>query len=354
MIQDLYWIYAFNLIVNSFLAFLTMAFFIQILLSISGVKSPRFRALMLSLPFLKLSLDPFLYNFPNWALMSQNNPLNAEAETRVLSVSFAYITSVADLFPLSTAIRLSLDNGQTFSPADMLALLLPPLLLKGLILSMAVVSMGLLAIYFFRLIFELSFISKIKRKASPCKLVVNNQKLLGQLKATRLIVSSDITMACAFGIFRKWICFPTTMIDSLTHDEFEAVVAHEVNHLHWCDGIVRALCLFISNLFWWVPTRWWMARMEFAQEKACDANILKCKIDRLDLASALLKAMTIEKSIPEPLIISATFAKRNLVAQRLKFLVDPSFGKRGKLIWLQAIILGSIALALFCGRFWIF
>lgn len=354
MAQDLYWIYAFNLIVNSFLAFLTMALLTQLLLFISRVKLRRFKALMLSLPILKLGFDPFLYDFRNWALMAQHNPLHAEADTRILSVSFAYASSIADLFPLNTAIRFSLDNGLSFSPADMAALLLPPLVLKSVILSVTAVSVVILSIYFYRLSVALKIISHIKRYADPSSRTVVNQKLLVQLKSVRLIASSDVNMPCAFGVFSKWICFPSKLLQKLTQEEFEAIVAHEVNHLRWYDGAVRAFCHFISNLFWWIPIQWWVSRLECEQEKACDAYIDKFKIDGIDLASALLKTITAERCAAESLLFSAPFAKKNLTAERLELLMDSSFGQKGRFRWLQAIILSLILLSLFCGRFWIF
>lgn len=352
--DDICWIFAFNLIVNSFLVFVTTAFLIQLILSFSRIKWPRLQALFLSLPFFKLGLDPFLYNFQNWALLFQNDPLNVETNSRTLSVSFICAPSAADQLPLSTSIRLSLDNGQTFSLADMLALQLPSFMLKRLIVSMVLVSMIMLGYYLKQLIESVRIIAKIKKHATRCDRVVKNKKLLEQLKNVCLIESQHISIPCAFGVFSKKICFPSQLLNKLTQEEFEAIVAHEVNHLHWYDGVVRVILIFLANMFWWVPTRWWISRIDSAHEKACDASIYRYNIDRLNLASALLRTVSTRKDQVESPLFSASFVKKTLMVKRLELLLDSSFGRTRKFSSIQAVILGLIALVLLNGRFWLF
>lgn len=89
----------------------------------------------------------------------------------------------------------------------------------------------------------------------------------------------------------KRIFFPKMLAESLTQEEFEAVVAHELEHHRWNDTILRALCYGTAALFWWVPMRSWLRKLEQEQEFACDASVYKYGLDGLVLASALQKTI---------------------------------------------------------------
>lgn len=355
MIKELFWIYALNLIVNSFLAFLTIAFLIQLLIFVFRVRQPRLKSILLCIPLIKLILDPFLYDFQSWALMHQINPLEAEVGSRMISVQVGFPAAVTDFIPFVTAARFSLNNGQTFTPADIVALSIAPSVAKGIIIIAGVVSFALLGIYIFRLCESVKVLFRIAQNASFCKRAVQNQLLIRKMKQanSELITSFNIGVPCAFGIFRKRICFPSQLIDKLSQDEFEAIIAHELDHLRWYDGVVRVLCHLACILFWWVPTGWWMKRMEYTQETACDAKISKFNIAKLDLASAILKTAKATRRPTVP-ILSTCFIQDHSVLKRLQPLLEEPFGRNNKFKWVQIILVGGIAASIFLGRFWIF
>lgn len=355
MTQELLWTYALNLIVNSFLAFLTIAFFIQLLIFVFKVKQPRFKAVLLCVPLFKLLLDPFLYNFQNWALMHQINPLEAEVGSRVLTVQVCLPTNITDLFPPVTAIRFSLNNGQTFTPADIAALSIDPFVAKGLVIFFGAISFALFGVYLFRLCRSVRAQYNFTFNTSQCKRAVQNQLLIYKMKQTKiqLITSCNIGAPCAFGIFRKRICFPTQLIDALSQDEFEAIIAHELDHLCWYDGLVRLLCRLACALFWWIPTSWWLSRMEHTQEIACDAKISKFKIAKVDLASAIIKTAKAIRGSPLPMLFTC-FVQSRSIQKRLQPLLEEPFSMNSRFKWLQMILGGTIAASIFLGRFWIF
>lgn len=355
MTQELMWTYAFNLVVNSILAFLTIAILIQLCIFVFRVKQPRFKALLLCIPLVKLALDPFLYDFQNWALLHQVNPLEAETGSRTLSVMFCFPFAITDLFPLSTAVQLSVNDGQTFTPADAAALSVHPAIVKGIILLAGSVSFVLFMKYIFRLGRSARALSRLAQNASPCLRPVQNLLLIRKMKQTdiRLIMSSDIMIPCAFGVFRKRICLPAHLIESLSQDEFEAIIAHELDHLCWYDGAIRVLCQMACSLFWWVPAGWWLNRMEHTQEKACDAKISKFNIAGLDLASAIIKTAKTAKMSAPPLL-STYFVQDSLISKRLQPLLEEPVRKQSKVRWLQIVLVSIVAATIFLGRFWIF
>jgi beta-lactamase regulating signal transducer with metallopeptidase domain len=358
MIQEIYWIYAFNLIINSFLAFLTVGLLIRFITFVFRIKQSRFKAILWSLPLVKLALDPFLYDFHNWALMHQINPIEAETGSRMLAVIVGSPTSIADFFPLTTAIRFSVGNGHTFSPADIAALTVSPLAVKGMILVMAAVSFALLGIYLFRLRKSILFLSGIVRRADFCKRDLKNPEIIKRMKKTKSIVitSKEIDTPCAFGIFRKWICFPSNQIEAFSQDEFEAIVAHELHHLSWYDGVVRVLSKCIVVAFWWIPTRWLLSKVEYEQEIACDAHIRKFNIAQVDLASAILKTLKAGRNsagTPIP-VFSTCFIQGSLLSKRLQPLLEEPKEVSKIIKWVQICLVGFLAISFFFGRFWIF
>lgn len=355
MTQDLLWTYAFNIIINSFLAFLTIAFSIQLLIFIFRVKQPRFKAILLYIPLVKLAFDPFLYDFQNWALTHQINPIEAETGSRALSLLICCPTTIADLIPLTTAVRLSINADQTFTLADVAALSIGPVITKGIVLFMGTVSLILFAAFLFRLGRSLMVLSHIRQHATPYKKPLQNRQLLRKMKQanSQLIISSEIETPCAFGIFNKKICFPSQLVYRLSQDEFEAIIAHELDHVCWNDGMIRLLSHFFCTLFWWVPTGWWLNLIESTQEKACDAKVSQFNMLKLDLASAIIKTAKTAKSSSLSILFTC-FIQDASILKRLQLLLKEPESKKGHFRWLQISLVAVIAISIFFGKFWIF
>jgi beta-lactamase regulating signal transducer with metallopeptidase domain len=86
-------------------------------------------------------------------------------------------------------------------------------------------------------------------------------------------------------------------MEELSQDEFEAVVAHEFEHLRWKDPLLKIFCSSISTLCWWIPTIWWLKKLEIDQEEASDSGLGKYGIDSVFLASAIIKVLEKAKSL---------------------------------------------------------
>jgi beta-lactamase regulating signal transducer with metallopeptidase domain len=357
MTQDLLWAYAFNLLVNSALTFLTVAAFVRLLMFILRVKQPRLKVLFLCIPILKLVVDPFLYDFHNWALPQEINPIEAEAGSRMISVMLGYPTSIKQLTPIKTGIQLSMDQGQTFTPADLAALSFDPTLIKIVVTIAGAISLILLSVWLLQVFKSLRTLSIIRRHATPCTRLVQNQPLLHRIKQykVQVILSSAIPVPCAFGILQKYIYFPLLLVDKLSQEEFEAIVAHELNHLRWYDGIARMLADLIGVLFWWIPSRKWLNTLEHYQERACDEGVISYHISKLDLASAIVKATKTAKNYiaPRPL---TCFVQKGLTGKRLRALLTDELTnlRSRKFKWIYICLIGLAIHSVLFGRFWIF
>ena len=56
------------------------------------------------------------------------------------------------------------------------------------------------------------------------------------------------------------LLLPRDLLDELTPDERDALLAHELAHVHRRDHWVRLLELLATALFWWYPVAWWARR----------------------------------------------------------------------------------------------
>lgn len=347
--MNLAWIYAFNILINSALAFFTVALVVKFLLWAFRIKQPRLQALALSLPLFKVGFDFFLYNFSRWALSSQINPLLCMPGTRAINVSLTYPTSLTP-FPLSSGIYFSVEGGKTFTLADVIALSIDPLWIKTIVTLTLAVSIGLGWLRLLQALKAKKQVKEILQNALPCLRGVSCAVETALKKSkVQVFVSNIIDVPCAVS---RSILFPHNLIQNLSQVEFEAICVHELDHLRWKDSLLRASQRILSTIFWWIPTKRWQSRLELEQELACDAKITEFNLQPIDLASAIAKAARSAKtSYPLPVM---HFVEKGRLLHRIKALVKPASKRSLGLRIAQCIAIFSFLTVIFFGQFWIF
>src|SRR5471032_552251 len=92
------------------------------------------------------------------------------------------------------------------------------------------------------------------------------------------------------GIWRPVILLPEGIAERLSGKEMEAVIAHELCHLHRRDNLLAALQMLIEALFWFHPLVWWLGdRLVEAREHACDESVLAAGNHPVVYAEGILK-----------------------------------------------------------------
>lgn len=341
MSQELGWIYAFNVIVNSILSFFTATFLIWMLIRLLKVKSPRLEMACRMLPFCKVCVDLFLYQQGNWALLHGVNPLLAELGTRQLSV-------MVNPF---IGIQLFMQDWKTFSVADLIALCTQPIWIRTVVLiaiSGAFFSSGLLIARIIRTKKRIADMAKNGRSILPLELKPQVYELLKQTR-TQLLATSTVTTPCIAG---RTIFLPERLVDVLSKEELEAVIVHELAHLRWKDSTLRLIYSWIGALFWWIPTSPWRRRLEELQEEASDAAIRRFEISGVTLAEAILK--TARNARQECLQIGFSFLRHQSPFQTRidKMLQKPT---EKSIYWkmIQGCLLGAVFVAILMGKLWI-
>jgi beta-lactamase regulating signal transducer with metallopeptidase domain/DNA gyrase inhibitor GyrI len=125
---------------------------------------------------------------------------------------------------------------------------------------------------------------QIKKKAIPVwyyELLVETTKRLKLGRLPAIVFSKDAKAPAVYGMFRPVLLLPASYLDSLSREDAEHVLLHELAHLKRGDLWLHGLCLLLQIVYWFNPLLIWARRqMKHVREICCDltiANVLKEK-----------------------------------------------------------------------------
>jgi hypothetical protein len=104
-----------------------------------------------------------------------------------------------------------------------------------------------------------------------------------------LRLSTRIVSPLAIGMFRSIILLPASALTTLTPEQLEAVLAHELAHIRRADYLWNILQTMIETLFFFHPAVWWIGtNLRQQRELCCDDIALASCADPVTYATALL------------------------------------------------------------------
>ncbi len=103
-----------------------------------------------------------------------------------------------------------------------------------------------------------------------------------------LKVSSRIASPLAVGMFRSLILLPASALTTLSADQLEAVLAHELAHIRRADYLWNILQTMIETLFFFHPAVWYVGANLRQQRELCCDDIAIASSDPVIYATALL------------------------------------------------------------------
>ena len=245
-----------------------------------------------------------------------------------------------------------MQNGQTFSVADVIALSVDPIWIQGIVCIAALGSIAVSLLYLRRILHEKWQVSMLVARATPIPVGQLHPSLISLVRQKQITVASSdaIFSPCIVG---KAILFPAQLQQALSEEEIEAIIVHEMAHFRWRDSSLRIVCTLIACLFWWIPTKWWQKRIEEMQEQASDATIHQFGISGTTLAGAILKTARETKSIKSQLAFSFIGGKSSLKKRMAMILRQPASQFCRRQI-LQYGLLCCAGLSILFGKLWIF
>lgn len=136
----------------------------------------------------------------------------------------------------------------------------------------------------------------LRRKAQltvPPAIQKSFAKVVAQLRLAQpvaLRISAEVISPLAIGIWRTSVILPLSVVTSLSPEQLEAVLAHELAHIRRWDYFCNLLQTAIECLFFFHPAVWWMSRRtRELREMCCDEIAARTCADPGIYAEALLQ-----------------------------------------------------------------
>jgi beta-lactamase regulating signal transducer with metallopeptidase domain len=303
---------------------------------------------------------------PSWtlpsSLISRWQPLAQARLEQILDVSFQSPTTKdvvklpalpSEMKTVRPDLRSSKETTATL-PAGASPLTAGPRLgwkavaMMGWILGLAVFT-GLLAHRITRL--RRWHKNQVEKKTIPVWYYEILVRTADRLKLGRLptIVFSDEAKAPAvYGVFRPVLLLPDVYLDSLSEEDAEHVLLHELAHLKRGDLWLHGLFLLIQIVYWFNPLIIWARRqMKHVREVCCDltvASLLKEKTVkyRETLLSTARELLT--ESAEPGMGLLGVFEDPFRLVMRLKWLEKRTWESR-KLITATAVLVTLVLTA---------
>ncbi len=171
------------------------------------------------------------------------------------------------------------QSGQT-QPAE--SSLLPPsrtLGWKAIVMLAWILGMGLFVALLAHRIARLRRWHKkqVEKKIIPVwyyELLVETTKRLKLGRLPGIVFSKDAKAPAVYGMFRPVLLLPASYLDSLSREDAEHVLLHELAHLKRGDLWIHGLCLLLQIVYWFNPLLIWTRRqMRHVREICCDLTI---------------------------------------------------------------------------------
>ncbi len=315
------WLVSF--LIGAFLSFFSIAFIVEIAIALFQIKKHRIRSLLRLLPMFSLTTDFFFSKLSTGNLL---NPLHCESCIQKLFLHFQ-----PELKQYLAEHKIAWSRHLASQAPDALFTVF---LLSFIFISLIIFMRKIVQI----LSFNRSLYAWIKQ-GDPSQRKIENSSLLHAMKKLRVKILVSKTVRFPMAAYLRTILIPKNLEEQLPQNEFEAVISHELEHLRWKDPIIKLFCQIGSTLFWWVPTQWWLKRVDQDQEMSADASVWRHSLDGSALASAIVKISKKVSSRSEPAIFSAfAVGKVSSLLTRLRMTLDPSATPLQKNLLLRALI----------------
>lgn len=163
-------------------------------------------------------------------------------------------------------------------------------------------------------------------------------------REVRLCTCDDIEVPVAVGLFDSMILIPKHLLDSLTQNEIDQIILHELAHLRRADDWTNGLQRLIQALFFFNPAVLYIAQqMDVEREVACDDWVVNQTNEVRPYATCLTKMAEATAWPHRPLAAPGVFITRRGLSVRVERLLR---GGRNARIGLSFGPAGATAAAL--------
>ena len=148
------------------------------------------------------------------------------------------------------------------------------------------------------------------------------QNRIGVKHGTALLISDEVNSPISWGVIR-----PVIMINPAARAQSaraEAIVSHELAHVHRLDWLKLIIGRLATSLFWFNPLVWLLARRcHQLREEAADDAVLRTRIGTSDYADLLVTAVR-HSNARSLLAANGVAPSKSSIAQRVNHVLDRS------------------------------
>ena len=164
------------------------------------------------------------------------------------------------------------------------------------------------------------------------ELLVKVAKQLSIERLPSIVFSDEAKTPAVYGVFRPVFLLPDKYLDTLTEEEAEHVLLHELAHVKRGDLIVHGICLLLQIIYWFNPFIIWARKqMKHVREICCDmtiANILREKTVRYRQTLINTARELLTESVEPGMGLLGLFEEPFRLVSRLKWLEKKSWENR--------------------------
>ena len=167
-----------------------------------------------------------------------------------------------------------------------------------------------------------------------------------------VLVTPDVEVPCAAGIFRHTIYLPQV---ELSEQEIELILAHEVQHIRSHDAKIKLFVGLLTAVMWWNPiAQLFRAEIGRILELRCDANVVRHmdktgRDDYLQMLKHMASRIAFKGRVPALALdeSQAVGRKQTFIEQRFEVILADE-GKRPRSAGAAAIFLLAV---MFCASY---
>jgi len=196
-------------------------------------------------------------------------------------------------------------------------------------------------------------ISKIARASTPLsrgpvvEALRRIEMRFGVTRRIAVVASTGSLEPGVFGMLSPTLVWPSRLDQQLSHEQIDAILAHEVTHVRRFDNLGAFVHLCGQALFWFHPMVWWIGtRLVDERERACDEEVLSGGSERQAYAESILKTCRLVVESPLACVSGVTGAD---LKKRIEHIMTNDIPSKLN-VWKKCLLAaaGSAAVAVPC------
>lgn len=175
------------------------------------------------------------------------------------------------------------------------------------------------------------------------------RRTMGIARFVELRLSRQLTNPLTAGVLRPWILLPVSALTSLSPEQIEVVLSHELAHIRRADYLWNLLQTAVETLFFFHPAVWWISRRAREERELCcdDVAVQSCGDPALYAAALLRLEEERRDQMRLAMALDGHQTRAGLRARILRILGDAE-ERPGRVRPLSLTVVGAAAILFLC------